>query len=460
MGKTSTQTFKLTAASVEKLKPTEPEIGADGQPTGRWRQRDQWDAQVRLFGVRISGTPEAPIRSYFVMPRVLAGVENGKPKWKPQRVTLGRVGEIPLERAREEAREKIRQAREGQDPAKLKREALLAKATQLDRSFAKIRDRFLSEYVDARGALNTVRREGGMRARSAREYRLALCSPHFQKWTAKPVAEITKDDVRDTIEAVGRQHPTQARRLFTYLRKFFSWAVARDLIAQSPCDHAQPEIAGGKAKRERTLSDSEIACLWAAVDGEPGTSVDPLALPLIKLLVMLGQRLTETSRMCWAHLHDLDGTNPHWILPGSETKNGRTHLVPLPAAAVAILKAIETPRDGFVFLSPRGNALAIDANERKWLVNRSREIAGERGLVNCFTDPFTPHDLRRTLATNMARLGVEPHVTKECINHLTGGAKDGVEAHYNLHTYELEKRDAFERWASKLAMLTGGTDGN
>ena len=63
--------------------------------------------------------------------------------------------------------------------------------------------------------------------------------------------------------------------------------------------------------------------------------------------------------------------------------------------------------------------------------------------------PFTLHDLRRTVRTRLAELGITPFIGELVIGH----AQKGVHAVYDLHRYEKEKRDALERWERRLLSI-------
>jgi integrase len=72
---------------------------------------------------------------------------------------------------------------------------------------------------------------------------------------------------------------------------------------------------------------------------------------------------------------------------------------------------------------------------------------------------WTPHDLRRTAATRMAELGVQPHVIEAVLNHVSGH-KAGVAGIYNRATYDKEKRLALNLWATHLLSVIEGRKSN
>jgi integrase len=163
---------------------------------------------------------------------------------------------------------------------------------------------------------------------------------------------------------------------------------------------------------------------------------------VFKVLLLCGQRLGETSRMRWADL-DLDGAR--WIIPGTETKNGREHTVPLALAVVALLKQRqEAATSPFVFPSRTGSAASIHV----WSKRTAAAIATATGTA------FRAHDLRRTVSTELGELGISGDVIGLVLNH----SKPGVTGrHYDHSQREGAKADALTRWAARLESIVTST---
>jgi integrase len=202
--------------------------------------------------------------------------------------------------------------------------------------------------------------------------------------------------------------------------------------------------------RERVLTDDEIRALWTGL---------PEALPkskncqrIIRLCLVTGQRVGEVAGMTRAEL-DLAGRS--WSLPGSRTKNGHGHLVPLSDLALSIVNEAMADAGNSPFVFPCGaGSLAPTAVART--VVRAHEASQKRPLGRFGIAHWTAHDLRRTALTGMARLGVSPTVLGFVANHRTmtrGGITMGVYVHYS---FEAEKRQALDLWADRLQAIIEG----
>lgn len=229
---------------------------------------------------------------------------------------------------------------------------------------------------------------------------------HFH-WT-KPLDKITHRDVAEAIDAI--KAPSEAAHAFKDIRSFFNWCVPRYLKA-SPVDGLKSPSR--YIPRERVLSDDELRKVWHAADPS-----HPYGITL-RLLILLGQRLGETSQITqqW-----LDGTT--LTIPASITKNGRLHRFPIPPIAVPLIKNL-TPFKGWG--------------------KRKTELDHALNLAN-----WTHHDLRRTYATILQRLGVRLEVTEALLNHVSG-TRAGIVAVYQKHDYWPEMQEATERYERYLA---------
>lgn len=188
--------------------------------------------------------------------------------------------------------------------------------------------------------------------------------------------------------------------------------------------------------RDRTLKDEEIVAFWKAAEQER-----PEFSAALKLLLLTGQRLSEVTDMRRSELSD-DLTI--WTIPGERTKNHKEHVVPLSPLARKILAS--TPAASDLVFSVTGGRTPIIINTYL----RDRLVAATGG------DGWRIHDLRRTCATEMARLKVEPHVIEAVLNHMSGPAKVGIAGIYNKWAYLPEKTAALARWATYVAGLIEG----
>jgi integrase len=236
---------------------------------------------------------------------------------------------------------------------------------------------------------------------------------------------------RGRLEA--RQHCLHA-----VLSAFFTWAMREGLVEANPV-FATNRPYDRKA-RERVLTGEEIARVWnAAGNGTYGT--------IVKLLILTGQRREEISALRWS---EVDFAAQLIQLPTKRVKNARSHDVPLSDAAIALLRAVPQ-RDGHdLVLGAGANGFSSFSIAKKALDVRA--AAGGAPMP-----PWVLHDLRRTCATHMAKLGVQPHVVEAVLNH-TGSHKAGVAGVYNRHTYEREKRAALDLWAEHVMALAERRD--
>ncbi len=205
--------------------------------------------------------------------------------------------------------------------------------------------------------------------------------------------------------------------------------------------------AAKESSRDRALSDDEVRWFWQACEAE-GFPWGPMG----KILLLTGQRRREVAQMTEA---EIDGAA--WRLPAARVKNGRPHTVPLSDAALAVLKA--SPRikskPGYIFTTTGPSPVSGFHKARERLAARMSEIAARERGVPVSIDHWTFHDLRRTAATGMARIGIPVRVTEAVLNHVSGTG-GGIVAVYQRHDFADEKRAALEAWSRLVLQLVEG----
>ncbi|WP_082395646.1 site-specific integrase [Sphingopyxis macrogoltabida] len=218
----------------------------------------------------------------------------------------------------------------------------------------------------------------------------------------------------------------------------FNWAVERGDLDNSPMQGMR--VPAPPKSRDRVLSDNELLIIAAYAD-----HAGPVWGPFFRLLILTGQRRTEVAGMRW---EELDQDQHRWLLPPERVKNGRSHIVPLNRIAMGELAALagtdQWPRSGFVF-THSGNAAVSGFSKAKRRLDGAIDRS-QPGRVQA----WRPHDLRRTVATNMQKLGVRFEVTEAILNHVST-TQAGVAGVYMRHDWADEKREALERWADWLA---------
>jgi integrase len=255
--------------------------------------------------------------------------------------------------------------------------------------------------------------------------------PH---WRNRDLASIRRADVRELVEQIeGDVVPNYVLGL---VRTLFRYAMSRDWVEASPAEAMEKPKT--EAPRDRFLSMAEVGRIYR--------NAELLGYPMggfLRMLFLTGQRRTEVAAMRWDQL-DLDGGE--WLLASEETKSARQHLVPLSAPAVALLKA--TPRIGEFVWTTDGQTHVKGYSKAKAALDRII-AAGEGDDLK----PWRLHDVRRTVATHLVRLGVTETIVGRVLNH----APQGVTARtYALHSYAPEKRSALDRWAAELMRAVSG----
>jgi integrase len=276
-----------------------------------------------------------------------------------------------------------------------------------------------------------------------------------------PPSAIRRQDIEACLEPLAEAgRLAMARHLLTYLRGVFNYALevrpqlGEDFgIETNPTDRVGRRMRGGAGAygkpqtKERALDDHEIAAFLASIESDRhDTSAAVRAIWL--MLLLTGQRSAEVREMPISELR-LDGAAPVWRIPATRTKNKRAHAVPLMSNVVDLLRAqIGRRRSGPVFGARDNPRACID----KRAPGRALERLFDRELL--LVDRFTPHDLRRTVETGLASLGIASEVRDKCLNHVDGSV--GA-THYNRHDSGKETRAALEAWALHCQALTSGS---
>ncbi len=313
---------------------------------------------------------------------------------KQRFLTIGPHGQWTPETARRECQRLLGIVATGVDPA--------AKAKG-DDTFSVIADRYLARQQAKLKARSFVEVQRHLRKHSAPLAPLILTAI-----TRRDVAQVLADVERDC-GAVSRN------RVRASLSSLWTWAVQEGLVEHNIVTGTGRADEG--ASRDRVLTNDEIRALWAAL-GDDDFSL------CLRLLLLTGQRKSEIGDLSWREVNLKDAVI---VLPAERTKNGREHTLPLSSQALALLGGIKRSGE-FVF------------SIKHWVLPKER--LDQRAKIQ----PWRLHDLRRTCATGMAELGVQPWITEAVLNHVSGH-KAGVAGIYNRAKYADEMRSALQRWA-------------
>jgi integrase len=376
-----------------------------------------FDDEISGFGVRVR---EGGSRK-FVLHYRIGGNQ--------RRLTVGAVGVLKLEEARQRARRALVDVGDGKDPG-------VQKAT--DKVEAK--QSFLSVAKDYLEVLRARVEAGEMKPRSYDEIERHL-NKHWKPLHRLMIGSINRATIATRLREIAKQNgPVAADRARSNASTFFAWAIGEGICETNPVDGTNKHSE--YVERERSLIvdgekpnyDDLIAVWKGATDSEYGK--------IVRLLIVTLCRRDEIGSL---EKSEFDREARLIRLPGARTKNNREHVVPLSDAAIAILDTVEL-REGreLIFGSGKGGYSG-------WSKSKA-----EMDEVVKIKKPWTLHDLRRTGRTGLGMLGVAPHIAEAVLNHLP----PKLMRTYDKNKYEKEKREALDLWAAHLMRLVGGETSN
>jgi integrase len=412
------------------MKLTDKTVEAAQCPEGS-KDKLFFDETLPGFGLRVtaSGT-----RTFIVQYNV------GRTK---RRVVLGVWGrELTTTQARRKAEALRGLVRDRRDPAaerKAARAATLAAEAEVKAAAAS------GAYTVETLVADWTAGHLAARSRSYRERVPAELRRALKTWLPAPAARFARTDAVRVLDAVKVLHgPVAANRLRSEARSCWTWAVKRGALAVNPWE-ATPRPLARETPRERVLTDAELGAVYMAA----GAVAEPWGV-LVRLLVLTGQRRGEVAGMRW---DELDLTAGTWALPGERTKNGHPHTVPLTAEAVALLRTVKRRAGAvLVFEGPRHTAFSGFGKLKDSIDAAMAATFKEAGKT---VSPWTLHDLRRTMATGMQRLGVRLEVTEALLNHVSG-SRSGIVGVYQRHGWENEKSAAMRAWTAHVLAAAEG----
>jgi integrase len=384
-------------------------------------------------------------------------------KW---RVPLGSCSALSLADARAAAAAVMGDVAKGLNPASVRKEA--AKAERAKRARNRLT---LQVLIEDWNRLHLAGRRASYAAEAVRALHHA-----FVDALDDAAEDLNRAAVVRTLDALTRRHKRKdgdwvdkrmgaamAGRTAAYGRAAFAWAVKRGMVSANP--FAELPIGKSITKRERVLSDAEVAEIWKAT----GKAAAPYGT-IVRLLILTGQRRGEVAGMAWGELSEDLLT---WTMPGERTKNGTTHMVPLSepardlirallhADAATVKQAIAERRTAGALVLPGavGTPFAgwskAKAALDKAIAEARAEAAEKSGVIAAPLVPWSVHDLRRTVATGLQRLGVRLEVTEAVLNHISG-SRGGIAGVYQRHDWAAEKLAALDAWAAHVLAVAKG----
>jgi len=395
------------------MKLTSKAVAALMLPSGK-DDHIEWDDDLPGFGYRLRKSGDKVGRSWVAQYRH-AG--------QTRRMTLGSASVLSSEQARGEAKKILAQAQLRQDPAsERKRKAASDRFT-----FAALAEQYLAA------------KKPDLRDRTFTEMQRYLqSSAYFGSLFNVPVDAITRRDIAARMLAIKPKHgQVAAARARTAVSAMYTWAMKNGLAETNPTIGTEKPKA--PPSRDRVLDDQELVAIWKATSAETDFN------RIVRLLIATGQRRSEVGGMCWSEIDIEHGT---WIIPATRAKNGHEHTLPLGSLALEIIRSVPQIVDRDVLFGARTNR-----GFTGW-AEYTRELRTRLG--DQVKSSWTLHDLRRTCATRLCDVGIEPHHVEALLNHR--GHKAGVAGVYNKSKYQRAVQHAVETWDGYLLALIEGRD--
>jgi integrase len=384
-----------------------------------------WDTQDIGFGLMVTAKGH---KSYAVQYR------HGR---RSRRMHL--KSGLTLSEARKEAKGILGAVAKGGDPLAQRRKAAAAGADTLRAIFEEYFRIELKMKRDAEG--RPVFPENGSKLRSAR-HRVAIVERLVYPVLGKyPIGEIRRSDLIRLLDKIAEENgEVMSDHVLAIVRKVMNWHASRSDEFRSPIVRGMARTKPSERARDRVLSDDELRAVWRAAEADGG----PWGA-FLRFLLLTATRRDEARGMRRAEL-----SNGDWLIPAERYKTKRDLLLPLSAAARAVLATVP----------------AIGKGELVFTADGRRRIGGLAWFKQNFDaevfatlrkqDPeakplprWTLHDLRRTARTLMSRAGVDDSIAERCLGHVIGG----VRGTYDRHKYYDEKKLAFEKLATLVESI-------
>lgn len=346
----------------------------------------------------------------------------------PRRMRLGSYPDTSLK----EARERLRGARElldnGVDP--IVYEKAQVSSIQTASTVKELCQKWVADYAEPR-------------RRRWQDLENMLKKDVYRQIGAILLADVSRLMVSELAlqPIVRRGSPVQANKVLTLLKQIFNYGLELGYLEINPCAVLTKRSVGGReVSRSRVLNDQEIQAVWCGLDD---TDISLYIKLAIKILIVTAQRRGEITRARWEHI-DFEGNT--WFIPEEHSKNGSSHKVPLSPLALDLFFQLKSISVGSEWVMPSVSG------EGKPMSERAISRAVNRHIEEIGVEKWVPHDLRRTAATKMNEVGVQPHVVEKILNH----KMVGVMAVYNRYDYWPECAAAMDLWSNVLARLVKG----
>jgi len=421
--------MKLTTVSIDLKK----HLPADKSDT------ILFDEELTGFGLRLRrGSGDKVIRNWIIAYRAHG---------RQRRMIVGSGDVLTAAEARKEAKKLLAKVELGGDPQADKAD----RREKDDLSLKWVAKQFI-EHKDSEAAKRKIKqrsvdllhhyllgRRPGSEGNNKKRGKNWRSKRNVNSWL-KPlhgvaIDKVTRKEIAARLVAADKHSGTpSAIALRSATSAMFSWAMQMGYVDANPViDAFQPETP---KSRDRVLSDAELAAIWRGVeDHNYGKAV--------RMLILTAARRSEIGGIRWSEFDDPD--NPRtWTLPKERSKNALAHTLPILPMMREIIDQVPK-REGLDVLFGFSKA-----GFTGWSVGK-RALDEKLGLLH-----WTHHDIRRSVASGLGDLGVQPHIVEEILNHRSGHRR-GVAGVYNRSPYEKEVRAALALWADHIESIVTGS---
>jgi integrase len=353
------------------------------------------------------------MQRYFVAQYKFAG--------RQRKIRIGDLAKLNVDQARKIALKHFGTILNGTDPQAVKE----AERAELARP---IFEAAVQKYLDAQ--------RDRVRPKSLIAMQMYLSGPrYFPNMHKLLLHTVTRDHIAPNLTRIAANSGTaSSSRSRAILSSFFAWCMTEGMCASNPVLLTAPPDEN--ESRERVLTNAELVAIWNACGGADDYS------KIVRLLILTGARRQEIGGLRWSEVDFEEGTV---TIPAERAKNGRTHIMRVPEAALAIIRSVPRREGRDQLFGERGDGYRIWAHAKAKLDER----------LGASVQAWTVHDIRRTFATYCGDvIKVDPHVVEALLNHVAKKTRDAQT--YNRATYSDERADALESWAKHVANLVAG----
>lgn len=353
-----------------------------------------------------------------------------------RRLTVGKYPLVSLSAARIAYHQAARAVAEGRDPADEKSARQVAAKEAM--TVKHLCDSYILRYAK-------------IQKRSWQEDERKLQREVVPTLGRRLISEVTRRDIAGLLDAkMDAGSPIAANRLLAVLSKMFGWAVERGELTVSPCIGIRKPAK--EVSKDRVLVHSEIHPLWYALDTGRDVGMHLVTRRALQVMLLTGQRKGEVLRMRWEHVES-SGDGHVWRIPAANAKSGKGHDVPLTTEVVTLLESVRVAMAGSFPASPWCFPSPAKPEQHVSLTAPDHAVRSELQRKNSpfkKLQPFTPHDLRRTVATGLSALGIQRLIVQKVLNH----TDTSVTSVYDRYDYAKEKREALVNWGDMLIAAT------